>query len=73
MICDDCGATLTPANTEVEREDAFWTGATWDKQQYCKRCKYDRADGGEPSYDGGSYEPSNYREDMINAGRGHLI
>jgi hypothetical protein len=75
LTCEDCDVVLTEGNTRVTYEEAFWLGAVWTSEQYCETCK-DRREADGPSDSAISYDAPDaswYREQLCQAGRGHLL
>lgn len=73
--CADCDVILTQQNTYVTYEEWFWLGVDWTSEQYCATCKDQRAADGPPD-SAIRYDPPDtswYREQLRQAGRGHLL
>jgi len=75
LACEDCDVVLTADNTHVSYEAAFWLGVDWTSEQFCSVCK-DRREADGPPDSAISYDPPDttwYREQLRQAGRGHLL
>ncbi len=73
--CEDCDVILTLENTAVDPQEAFWLNVDWTDERFCTVCK-ERREGDGPPDSWISYDPpdeSSYREQIRDAGRGHLL